>query len=191
MYDLNKRSYFSTLGELRALLANLPDDTKVCTSGVYGSYIHFAKDDSLVSFDDEDLGEDYAEDCPIEDPDFWEGQEALMIKEHKMRLEELSHAGSNIDELSSQDRKILVWDKKDLDSFVSSFSNDELSEMYGYLYRHPYHPIDYDYHFDDYEDKYSLVYDYICHWLYDILNDGVFGDRTNARKLLDAAIAMG
>ena len=63
--------------------------------------------------------------------------------------------------------------------------------MYGYLYRHPYHPIDYDYHFDDYEDKYSLVYDYICHWLYDILNDGVFGDRTNARKLLDAAIAMG
>ena len=95
MYDLNKRSYFTTLGELRSLLADLPDDTKVCTSGVYGSYVHFAKDDPLVSFDDEDLGEDYAEDYPIENPDFWEGQEALMMKEHEARLTALSHSRIN------------------------------------------------------------------------------------------------
>ena len=95
MYDLKKRSYFTTLGELRMLLADLPDDTEVCTGGVFGSYLHFAEDNSLVSFDDEDLGEDYAEDCPIDDNDFWEELTVLMMKEHEMRLEELSHPGLN------------------------------------------------------------------------------------------------
>ena len=90
MYDLNKRAYFTSLGELRMLLADLPNETEVCTCGVLGSYLHFMEDDSLVSFDDEDLGEDYAEDYPIEDNNFWEGQTALMMKEHEMRLERLS-----------------------------------------------------------------------------------------------------
>ena len=44
MYDLNKRSYFTTLGELRMLLAAFPADTKVCTGGVLGSYLHFEED---------------------------------------------------------------------------------------------------------------------------------------------------
>ena len=61
MYDLNKRSYFTTLGELRMLLAHLPADTKVCTGGVLGSYLHFEQDGSLVSFDDEDLTKEYSE----------------------------------------------------------------------------------------------------------------------------------
>ena len=86
MYDLNKRSYFTTLGELRMLFADLPDDTMVCTGGVYGSYVHFTEDNAIVSFDDEDLSVDYYEDCPIENPDFWEGQEALMMIEHEARL---------------------------------------------------------------------------------------------------------
>ena len=43
MYDLDKRSYFTTLGDLRSLLADLPDDTKVCTSGVYGSLCSFCE----------------------------------------------------------------------------------------------------------------------------------------------------
>ena len=64
MYDLNKRSYFTTLGELRMLLADLPNETEVCTGGVLGSYLHFEKDKDLISFDDEDLDCDYSVDYP-------------------------------------------------------------------------------------------------------------------------------
>ena len=89
MFDLNKRSYFTTLGELRMLLAHLPADTKVCTGGVLGSYLHFAEDGSLVSFDDDDLWSDYYEACPSDDDDFWQGQDALMMEEHTQRLREI------------------------------------------------------------------------------------------------------
>ena len=64
MYDINKRSYFTNLGELRMLLANLPNETEVCTGGVFGSYLHFEKDRDLISFDDEGLDDDYLEDYP-------------------------------------------------------------------------------------------------------------------------------
>ena len=89
MYDLNKRSYFTTLGELRMLLAHLPADTKVCTGGVLGSYLHFTEDGSLVSFDDDDLWSDYEEAYPSDDDDFWQGQDALMMEEHTQRLREI------------------------------------------------------------------------------------------------------
>ena len=59
MFDLNKRSYFTTLGELRMLLADLPDETEVCVGGCLGAYIHFADDKPLVSFDDEELNYAY------------------------------------------------------------------------------------------------------------------------------------
>ena len=98
MYDLNKRSYFTTLGELRMLLAHLPADTKVCTGGVLGSYLHFEQDGNLVSFDDEDLTEDYSEQFSEDggDDDFWEGQEALMMHEHNDRLDYLAYMNSHI-----------------------------------------------------------------------------------------------
>lgn len=67
MYDLNKRAYFSYLGELRMLLAEMPDDTEVCTGGVLGSYLHFSKERNLVSFDGEDLSPDAYEE--LEDDD--------------------------------------------------------------------------------------------------------------------------
>ena len=90
MFDLNKRSYFTTLGELRMLLAHLPADTKVCTGGVLGSYLHFAEDGSLVSFDDDDLWSDYDEAYPSDDDDFWQGQDALMMMEHNHRIDYLA-----------------------------------------------------------------------------------------------------
>ena len=89
MFDLNKRSYFTTLGELRMLLAHLPADTKVCTGGVLGSYLHITEDGSLVSFDDDDLWSDYDEAYPSDDDDFWQGQDALMMEEHSQRLREI------------------------------------------------------------------------------------------------------
>ena len=98
MYDLNMRSYFTTLGELRMLLAHLPADTKVCTCGVLGSYLHFEHDGSLVSFDDEDLSTDYSEQSSEDaaDEDFWQGQDALMMHEHNDRLDYLSFMNRHI-----------------------------------------------------------------------------------------------
>ena len=55
MYDYNKRSYFTHLGELRMLLADLPDETEVCTLGILGTYLHFTEDGTLISFDDDNL----------------------------------------------------------------------------------------------------------------------------------------
>ena len=47
MYDLNKRAYISTLGELRELLAELPDDTEILACGSSDAWLHFEKDNSL------------------------------------------------------------------------------------------------------------------------------------------------
>ena len=98
MYDSKMRSYFTTLGELRLLLAHLPADTKVCTGGVLGSYLHFEQDGSLVSFDDEDLSTDYSEQSSEDaaDEDFWQGQDALMMHEHNDRLDYLSFMNRHI-----------------------------------------------------------------------------------------------
>ena len=93
MYDLNKRSYFTTLGELRMLLAHLPAETKVCTGGVLGSYLHFAEDGSLVSFDDDDLYDEYSGWSPTDDEKFdafWQGQDDLMMMEHNHRIDYLA-----------------------------------------------------------------------------------------------------
>ena len=97
MYDINMRSYFTTLGELRMLLAHLPADTKVCTCGVLGSYLHFEHDGSLVSFDDEDLSKDYTEQFSenAADEEYWQGQDALMMHEHTDRLDYLSFMTSH------------------------------------------------------------------------------------------------
>lgn len=87
MYDLNKRSYFSTLGELRMLLASFPNETEVCTGGVLGSYLHFEKDRNLVSFDDEDLGCDYDLEYPgYYDDELYLKRQEIEDKEYDQRL---------------------------------------------------------------------------------------------------------
>ena len=87
MYNLEKRAYFTTLGELRMLLADFPDDTKVCTSGVWGAYLHIEKDGSLASFDDEDLWSEYVDDCSEEYN--WDEKEAKEYYEHCNRCKNL------------------------------------------------------------------------------------------------------
>lgn len=79
MYDLNKRSYFTTLGELRALLADLPDDTEISGSGAIGAWMHITKDERVVCIDPEPLFDCYEE----EDEEVAEMEQ---IKEHKKRL---------------------------------------------------------------------------------------------------------
>ena len=91
MYNLKKRAYFTNLGELRMLLADMPDDTKVCTGGVLGSYLHFEKDKELVSFDDEDLSDHDAYDELVDNDDdtFYEKTLHEEAEAHDSRLERL------------------------------------------------------------------------------------------------------
>lgn len=58
MYNIKKRKQFSTVGELKELIKNLSDDTKVCVTGDDYCWFHIEEDESLISFDTEDL-----EDC--------------------------------------------------------------------------------------------------------------------------------
>jgi len=93
MYDLNKRSYFTTLGELRMLLADLPNETEVCTGGVLGSYLHFDKDKDLISFDDEDLGPDY----DLDYPEYY-GEDELYLERQVIEANEYDERQQTIDE---------------------------------------------------------------------------------------------
>ena len=79
MYDLNKRSYISTLGELRMLLAALPDDTEISGAGASGAWLHFTNDEHFVCIDPESLYDCYEEDD--------EGEaEERQRKAHELRL---------------------------------------------------------------------------------------------------------
>lgn len=89
MYDLKKRSYFTTLGELRQLLADYPDDTPIYACGASGCYLHIDDEGSHVSIDYDALDSEYDEGFSVDedlDTDFWEGQYVRMIIEHEERL---------------------------------------------------------------------------------------------------------
>ena len=89
MYDITKRQYFTTLKELRDLLANEPDDTEVCICGQSGSWLHFAKEGNLICLDSESLYDDYVEN-EVGDPDLLseleEAAEMRQRDEHAQRL---------------------------------------------------------------------------------------------------------
>ena len=88
MYNLKNRAYFTSLGELRMLLADYPDNTQVCTIGVYGSYLHVTEDKSLISFDDEALDDVYSE----TDDNTYIQKENDEYKEHFERIRILGFA---------------------------------------------------------------------------------------------------
>ena len=87
MFNLKKRAYFTNLGELRMLLADMPDDTEVCTCGVLGSYLHFEKEKELISFDTEDLSDAYDELVDNDDDTFYEKTLREEAEAHDSRLE--------------------------------------------------------------------------------------------------------
>ena len=61
MYDISKRKQFSTVGELRQLIAGLNDDTRVVVTGDDYCWFHIEKDESVICFDVEDLEDCYDE----------------------------------------------------------------------------------------------------------------------------------
>ncbi|MDD4509500.1 MAG: hypothetical protein PHY23_01055 [Oscillospiraceae bacterium] len=60
MYDIAKRRQFKTVGELRKLIENLPDNTEVSICGDNYCFYHEEQDKSCICLDCEDL-EDYYE----------------------------------------------------------------------------------------------------------------------------------
>ena len=89
MYNLNKRSYFTTIGELRLLLAEYPDDSSIYACGSSGCYLHIDDEDGFVSIDYDALDFDYDESCPANEDDYtspWEEQHVQMTVEHEARL---------------------------------------------------------------------------------------------------------
>ena len=58
MYNISKRTKFDTVGDLKKLLANIADDTKVVVCGDDYCWFHIEEDESIVCLDCEEL--DYA-----------------------------------------------------------------------------------------------------------------------------------
>lgn len=56
-YDLSKRKQFETVGDLKELFKDVPDDTLVYITGTNG-WFHIEEDESAICLDSEDL-----EDC--------------------------------------------------------------------------------------------------------------------------------
>ncbi len=89
MYNLKKRAFFETLGELRMLLADMPDDTEVCICGSDSCYIHFSKEKTLISFDYDDLSEPYCyeEFANDDDGELYEKKQIDEDSAHDRRIE--------------------------------------------------------------------------------------------------------
>ena len=94
MYDLKKRAYFTTLGELRMLLKDYPDETPIYNCGCEDSWLHIDAEGEFVSLDNESLYSDYCaelEEKGVEDADEMEDYyDTQQRKEHQQRLEKAS-----------------------------------------------------------------------------------------------------
>lgn len=60
MYDIEKRQQFKTAGDLKKLLAGIPDDTPVYITGADG-WFHIEEDESVICLDCEELEDCYNE----------------------------------------------------------------------------------------------------------------------------------
>lgn len=69
MYNINKRAEFKTVGDLKRLLAEVPDETKLYICGACG-WFHINEETNVICLDTDDLEEcyDYDDDedeCPF------------------------------------------------------------------------------------------------------------------------------
>ena len=48
MFDINKRKQFNTVGDLKKLLANIPDETKIVITGDDYCWFHIEEDESVI-----------------------------------------------------------------------------------------------------------------------------------------------
>lgn len=61
MYDLTKRKQFETVGDLKELLKNIPDETKIVVTGDDYCWFHIEQDGSVICLDVEELDDAYNE----------------------------------------------------------------------------------------------------------------------------------
>ena len=61
MYDITKRKQFSTVGELKELLKNIPDETQIVVTGDDYCWFHIEQDGSVICLDVEELDDAYEE----------------------------------------------------------------------------------------------------------------------------------
>jgi hypothetical protein len=59
MYNINRRKQFDTVGDLKKLLAELPNETKVVICGDDYCWFHIEEDESVICLDMEDLDDCY------------------------------------------------------------------------------------------------------------------------------------
>ena len=59
MYNINKRKQFNTVGDLKKLLAGIPDETKIVICGDDYCWFHIEEDESVICLDCEDLDDCY------------------------------------------------------------------------------------------------------------------------------------
>ena len=62
MYNIDKRKQFENVGDLKKLLASVPDDTKIVICGDDYCWFHVEEDESVVCLDMEDLDDGYETD---------------------------------------------------------------------------------------------------------------------------------
>ena len=89
MYDIKKRAYFTTLGELRMLLKDYPDEMPVYNCGCEDSWLHIDAKEKFISLDNESLYSDYCEDLEAQgiDGDLDEYYELKQRKDHEERMD--------------------------------------------------------------------------------------------------------
>lgn len=61
MYDITKRKQFKTVGDLKELLKNMPDETQIVVTGDDYCWFHIEKDRSVICLDVEELDDAYEE----------------------------------------------------------------------------------------------------------------------------------
>ena len=92
---------------------------------------------------------------------------------------------ANYDDYSTQDRKILTWNKENYENFIESFTKEELEEMNSYLVHHQFFPLDCEY--DEDGRAGSIVCDYTRRWLYEQIELGII---SGTHKLFEIVMAL-
>lgn len=64
MFDITKRKQFKTVGELKEILSDIPDTTRVyiCGEDTDACWVHVENDGPILSFDWNDLDLEYCDD---------------------------------------------------------------------------------------------------------------------------------
>lgn len=61
MYNIKKRKQFKTVGDLKELLKDVPDETQVVVTGDDYCWFHIEEDESVICLDTEELDDVYEE----------------------------------------------------------------------------------------------------------------------------------